>query len=165
MIDGRSQERKLQKARCCSSADTPACGHRNRRKPNPPRPYPAQRAKLISKWKAAYDAVHPETKQSGAGRGRGKTSKLGNLSTTSSPRQPPRAAGLKMPSPAARPAQRRWAPIWTCRRDVLVQGRLSGGAGAACRKTHLRACEHPQVAECFGSVGLGVVMNQLRYAI
>jgi hypothetical protein len=31
---------------------------------------PAQRAKLIAKRKAAYEAVHPETKHGGTGRGK-----------------------------------------------------------------------------------------------
>ncbi|MGY4355524.1 hypothetical protein ACVWZR_004570 [Bradyrhizobium sp. i1.3.1] len=41
---------------------------------------PAQRAKLIAKRKAAYEAVHPETKQGGApgkaGGGKTKTAKM-----------------------------------------------------------------------------------------
>jgi ParB family transcriptional regulator, chromosome partitioning protein len=38
---------------------------------------PAQRAKLVSKRKAAYEATHPETKNGATGRGRGKVRQVG----------------------------------------------------------------------------------------
>ena len=38
---------------------------------------PAQRAKLVSKRKAAYEATHPVTKHGATGRGRGKSSQVG----------------------------------------------------------------------------------------
>ena len=39
---------------------------------------PAQRAKLVAKRKAAYEAVHPETRRGATGRGRGKSDQLGH---------------------------------------------------------------------------------------
>ncbi len=39
---------------------------------------PAQRAKLVAKRKAAYEALHPETKHGAIGRGRGKSSQAEN---------------------------------------------------------------------------------------
>jgi hypothetical protein len=41
---------------------------------------PAQRAKLVSKRKAAYEATHPETKHGAIGRGRGKSGQVGHSS-------------------------------------------------------------------------------------
>jgi hypothetical protein len=72
---------------------------------------PAQRAKRIAKRKAAYEAVHPETKK---GSDRRSKSQLGTLNKEAFVDDTAAKSGrLGRPLTATRPAQRCQAPIWT----------------------------------------------------
>lgn len=67
---------------------------------------PAQRAKLIAKRKAAYEAVPPETKHGATGRGRGKTGQVGHSNERFTA-----DTAAKTGKPTLTPAATRPAPI------------------------------------------------------